>query len=299
MAAFILSCESTVDLPFSYVDGRNIPVLFYTYTVDGKDYIDDMLRDPEALPRFYRMIDDGKLPSTSQINEYQYFQFFEELLQKGDVLHIAFGTGMTQSYINAELAAASLREKYPDRKMIVIDSLCSSSGYGLLVDYAADMRDAGKSIEETEQWVRAHCKNVHHQFYSTRLDFFRRSGRMSGPVATIATILNICPIMHLDDEGKIKAYDKVRGKKNSVKTTINTMEQHAENGADYDGKCFICHSNCIEDARITKEAVLERFKKLKAEDIRICDIGTIIASHSGPGTVAVFFLGDERKADKQ
>jgi len=299
MEPYILSCESTVDMPYSYINGRNIPVLFYSYNINGEEFTDDMLRDPQALPNFYKALEEGAMPTTSQLNEFTYESFFEEQIQKGDVLHIAFGTGMTLSYYNAERAAETIRKKYPDRKLVVIDSYCSSSGYGLLVDYAADMRDAGKSIEETEQWVRAHCKNVHHQFYSTRLDFFRRSGRMSGPVATIATILNICPIMHLDDEGKIKAYDKVRGKKNSVKTTINTMEQHAENGADYDGKCFICHSNCIEDARITKEAVLERFKKLKAEDIRICDIGTIIASHSGPGTVAVFFLGDERKADKQ
>ena len=114
----------------------------------------------------------------------------------------------------------------------------------------------------------------------------------------IATILSICPIMRLDDEGKIIAYDKVRGKKNAVKTTVNTMEKHALNGAQYDGKCFICHSDCLEDAVNTKQAVLERFKNLKDEDVRICDIGTIIASHCGPGTVAVFFLGDERLPEK-
>ena len=293
---FILSCESTVDLPYSYVAGRGIPVLFYSYMVGDKVYVDDMGRDPEALLNFYKLLDGGAMPTTSQINEFQYEEFFEEQLQKGDLLHINFGSGMTASVNNANAAAQVMREKYPDRKLIVIDSLCSSSGYGLLVDYAADMRDEGKTIEETADWVRAHCNRVHHQFYSTRLDMYRRSGRMSGAAATIATILNICPIMRLDDGGRIIAYDKVRGKKAAVKRTIETMAQHAEGGTGYSGKCFVCHSNCLEDAEITAAAVKERFPHIEG-DVRICDIGTIIASHCGPGTVAVFFLGDERLPD--
>ena len=167
---FILSCESTVDLPFSYVNGRGIPVIFYSYTVDGKSYVDDMGRDPEALPKFYEMLEKGKLPSTSQINEFSYADFFEEQLKKGDLLHIAFGTGMTQSALNAERAAENLRKKYPERKIVVIDSLCSSSGYGMLVDYAADMRDRGCSLEETEKWVTENRNKIHHQFFSNELD---------------------------------------------------------------------------------------------------------------------------------
>lgn len=295
---FILSCESTVDLPYSYVEGRDIPVLFYSYMVDGEVYADDMGRDPEALPRFYRMLAAGAMPTTSQINEFQYLEFFEALLQKGDVLHINFGSGMTSSVNNAFAAAGQLREKYPQRRLVVIDSLCSSSGYGLLVDYAADMRDSGKSLDETAEWVRAHCKRVHHQFYSTELDFYRRSGRMSGAAATVATILNICPIMRLDDGGRIIAYDKVRGKKNAIARTVDAMAAHAEGGVNYSGKCFICHSNCLPEALETKAAVEARFPQMDGE-ARICDIGTIIASHCGPGTVAVFFLGDERTPDKK
>ena len=245
---FILSCESTIDLPYSYVQERELPVLFYSYSVDGEAHVDDMGRDPQSLPRFYQYIADGKLPSTSQLNEAQYEDFFAPLLEKGDVLHIAFGSGMTASVQNAKLAAEVLREKYPERKLVVIDSLCSSSGYGLLVDAAADMRDAGKSLDETAEWVTANCNKVHHQFYSTELKFYRRSGRMSGATATIATILDICPIMRLDDKGKIIAYGKVRGKKNAVKETICTMEQHAKGGVNYSGKCFICHSNCPAEA---------------------------------------------------
>ena len=290
---FILSCESTVDLPFSYVSGRNIPVIFYTYTVDGKEYIDDMLRDPEALPNFYQLLDDGKLPSTSQLNEFAYEEFFEEQLKQGDLLHIAFGSGMTKSVTNAESAASKMREKYPNRKLIMVDSLCSSSGYGMLVDYAADMRDRGCSIEETEKWLIDNRNKIHHQFFSTELKHYRRSGRMSGATAMIATILGICPIMRLDDKGRIIAYGKVRGKTNAIKTTLDAMESHAQGGKNYSEKCWICHSRCLEDAENLKKELKQRFPNIKG-DIRICDVGTIIASHCGPGTVAVFFLGDER-----
>ena len=291
--SFILSCESTVDLPYSYIHGRGIPVLFYTYLIDGQEYTDDMGRDPEALPQFYRFLQDGKLPTTSQLNLQTYLDYFETLLPQGDVLHIAFGSGMTNSVANAMQAAELLQEKYPERKLVVLDSLCSSSGYGLLVDVAADKRDDGESLDAVAQWVRDNCNTVHHQFYSVDLQYFRRSGRMSGAAATVAAILNICPIMRLNSAGKIIAYDKVRGRKNAIRRTVDTMEAHAQGGRDYSGKCFICHSNSLEDAEQTKLAVQERFPKITG-DIRICDIGTIIASHCGPGTVAVFFFGDER-----
>lgn len=290
---FILSCESTVDLPYSYVSGRNMPVLFYSYLIDGQEYPDDMGRDPEALPRFYRFLEEGKMPSTSQTNVFKYTEFFTELLKKGDVLHIAFGSGMTPSVKNALAAADELRKDFPNRKIIVVDSLCSSSGYGLLVDEAADMRDRGCTMEEIEQWLLDNRQKVHHQFFSTDLKYFRRSGRVSGATATIGSILNICPIMRLDDTGHIIAYDKVRGKKRAIQRTIQEMEKHAENGLQYSGKCWICHSNCLADAQETKEVIRQKFPNI-SEDIRICDIGTIIASHCGPGTVAVFFFGDER-----
>ena len=270
---FTLSCCSTVDLPYSYMESRDIPVLFYTYVVDGQTYDDDMGRDPAALPRFYGFLKAGKLPQTSQINVAGYMDFC--------------------SVNNAYLAAAELKDKYPGQKLIVIDSLCSSSGYGLLVDYAADMRDAGEDIDTVAQWVLDNRNKVHHQFFSSDMPQFRRTGRVSGAAATVATVLNICPIMRLDNKGAIKAYSKVRGKKKAVETTVDTMEQHAQGGRDYDGKCFICHSQCPEDARLVMDAVEDRFPKLKGK-VRLCDIGTIIGSHAGQGTVAVFFMGDER-----
>lgn len=291
--SFILSCESTVDMPYSYMESRDIPVLFYYYNVDGTDYVDDMLRDPNALPNFYKMLDDGKLPTTTQVNEFRYAEYFREQLKKGDLLHICLGTGMTKSYQNALIAAEEVKEEFPDRNIMVLDSLCSSSGYGMLVDTCADMRDNGASMEEIKSWVEDNRQKIHHQFFSTELKHFRRSGRMSGPTAMIATVLNICPIMHLNDKGQIIAYSKTRGKKSAIATTVDTMEAHAQGGRDYSGKCYICHSRCIADAEALKASLKERFPAVS--DIPIFDIGTSIASHCGPGTVAVFFFGDERQ----
>ena len=290
---FILSCCSTVDLPYSYLENRDISVLFYTYVVDGVEYVDDMGRDAEALPRFYQFLEQGKLPSTSQINVAGYTEFFEKLLEKGDVMHIAFTSGQSGSVKNAYLAAEELRAKYPDRKIEVLDSLCSSTGYGMLVDMVADLRDAGKSLEECKTWVLDNRNKLHHQFFSSNMTQFRRTGRVSGATAAIATVLNICPIMRLDAAGAIKAYDKVRGKRKAVEVTVDTMEKCAQGGREYDQKCYICHSQCLADAELLRGAVEERFPRLKGK-IQICDIGTIIASHSGPGTAAVFFMGDER-----
>lgn len=289
---FILSCESTVDFPYETMHQRGIEVLFYTYMVDGQTYVDDMGRDPTALERFYGFLAEGKLPVTSQINEFQYERYLDALAQRGDVLHIAFGSGMTPSVYNAQKAAKTLRARYPERKIIVIDSLCSSSGYGLLVELAADMRDHGATIDEVADWVTANRQRIHHQFFSTDLKFYRRSGRMSGPTAMIGAVLGICPIMHLDAGGHIIAYDKVRGKRSAIERTVDTMAANAEGGEGYMGRCIIAHSACPAEAETLRAAIRTRFPLIDG-DIRILDIGTIIAAHCGPGTVAAFFLGGE------
>lgn len=295
MSKFILSCESTVDLPYKRVADRNMPILFYTYSVDGVEYVDDMGKDPQSIPNFYKMLDEGKMPSTSQINLYRYLEFFEELLNnnEGDICHIAFGSGLTPSANNAKEAAQMLKEKYPDRRVEVIDTLCASSGYGLIVDLIVALKDEGKSIDEIVAWAEENKGKVHHQFFSTDMKFFKRSGRVSGPVATVASILGICPIMHLDDTGHIIAYSKVRGKKAAIETTVKEMLAHA--GSNYTGKCYISNSNCPDMAKETADAIKEAFPNI--ECIEIFEIGTIIASHCGPGTVAVFFMGDQRKPD--
>ena len=290
---FILSCCSTVDLPYSYMEERNIPVLSYTYMVDGQEYVDDMGRDPEARPQFYRMLAQGKLPKTSQINVARYTEFFEKLLQDGDVLHLAFTSGQSASVNNAFAAAEDLRERYPNRRLVVIDSLCSSAGYGLLVDTVADLRDGGATLEDAAAWTMANRNKVHHQFFSSNMTQFHRTGRVSGAAAAVATVLNICPLMRLDAAGAIKAYDKVRGKSRAVAATAEAVAAHAQGGGDYDQRMWICHSECPEDAQRMLEALEARFPKERGK-IRICHIGPVIGSHSGPGTVAVFFLGDDR-----
>ena len=290
---FQLSCESTVDLPYEYVVERNMSVIFYSYVIDGVEYEDNMERSVEARKKFYSLIEGGSLPSTSQINEYKYEEYFENLLKQGDVLHITLGTGMTPSYKNACKAAEVLKDKYPDRRLVIVDSLCSSGGYGLLVDYCADLRDEGKSIEEIKDWVESNCNKVHHQFFSTNLKYFRRSGRVSGPSAIVGSILKICPLMRLNQEGKIVAYDKVRLTKNAIKETVLTIVNNIQNGKEYDGKMFIYHSESIELAKELEKEIIEQIPNMNGR-IKMLNIGNIIASHCGSGTVAVSFIGNER-----
>ncbi len=290
---FQLSCESTVDMPYSYIAGRDISVLFYTYSVDGVEYEDNMGRDPKAIEEFFAQLQAGKMPVTSQINAFRYEEYFEALLQKGDVLHINFGTGMTPSYRNAVEAAEGLRKKYPDRKLVIIDSLCSCTGYGILVDSAADLRDEGKSMEEIEEWILANRNKVHHQFFCTDLTQFKRSGRVSGPVALVGSILGLCPIMHLNAEGRIIAYSKVRGKKNAIRTTVDEIAAHVQDGPNYKGKFYVCHSNCPEMCQEVVDAIREKLG-FSAEQVKTGNIGAVISAHCGPSTVAIFFYGDER-----
>lgn len=290
---YILSCESTIDLPYSYTKENNLSIIYYTYAIDGEEFIDDMGKNPDSLTNFYEAL-KTKVPSTSQINIYRYLDYFEELLEKGDVVHVAFGSGMTPSIHNARQAAQQLKEKFPDRKIIVLDSYCSSSGYGLLVDACVDLRDNGASMEDIRDFVNANGKKVQHQFFSTDLKYLKRGGRVSGPAATIGSVLGICPTMRLDNSGHIFAYGKVRGKKSALKEMINAMINKASNGVNYNGKVFISHSSSLADALELKRMIVETFPNINGE-VRISDIGTIIASHTGPGTLALFFFGEERE----
>ena len=293
MADFVLSCCSTADLTKEHFQQRDISYICFHYQLDGVDYPDDL---GESMPfdKFYAAMANGADTRTSQVNISEFVDYFTPFLEQGkDILHVCLSSGLSGVSNSAENAARIVRERYPERKIYIVDSLGASSGYGLLVDSAADLRDQGKSLEEVEQWVLAHRNRVHHQFFSSDMTQFRRTGRVSGAAATVATVLNICPIMRLDDTGSIKAYSKVRGKKKAVEVTVETMAQCAEGGADYDGKCFVCHSQCPQDAQLLIDAIEQRFPRLKG-CIRLCDIGTIIGSHAGPGTVAVFFYGNER-----
>ena len=292
--SFILSCESAVDLPFSYIDRRKISVIFYTYTINGELYTDNMQQDPNDLKDFYEKLDGGVIVKTSQINEFKYYDYFDELLQKDNVLHICLGSGMSPSYFNALMARELLEKKYPDRKLVILDSLCSSCGYGLLVDICADMKDKGKTMREIISWVMNNRNKVHHQFFSTNIKFFRRSGRISGPTAFISTALGICPIMRLNALGRIISYSKCRGVRRTVKATLDIICRNCQNGLDYNNKMIIYHSDSYKTALDLKRMIEEKFINLRGKII-ISEIGNIIGSHCGPGTVAVSFLGSERE----
>ena len=291
---YTLSCESTVDLNLSHLVKRDVPAIAYTYVVDGVEYSDDM-RAGNGLAIFYNQLALGKQPTTSLINVERYLEFFRSLLEKGDLLHIAFGSGLSQSAINALAAAEHLKKEFPNRKIYVVDSLCACVGYGLFVDDIADLRDSGASIEEAYKWAMENRLRVNHQFFSTTLTYFRRSGRISGPAAVIGNLLKLCPIMRLNGDGKIIAYAKVMSETKAIAKTLEEIASKIENGSEYTGKLWIGHSDYISSAT---KIIAELKKSYPKSDIRLFDIGPVIASHCGPGTLATFFVGANR-CDKQ
>ena len=187
-----------------------------------------------------------------------------------------------------------LRTRYPERRILALDSLAASSGYGLLMDALADMRDAGASIDEVYAWAQANRLRVHHWFFSTDLTHYKRGGRISATSAMLGTMFNICPLLNMSFEGKLIPREKVRTKKGVINRIVKRMEEHAQGGLNYSGKCFISYSACLEDAQAVAALVEERFPHLNGK-VMINSIGTVIGSHTGPGTVALFFFGDERK----
>lgn len=293
MSAFQLTCCSTSDLSHEYFEKRNIGVIYFHFELGGCDYPDDMGKSVPPKELFKRMI-DGEETKTSQVTMGEYIEFFEPMLKEGkDVLHIAFSSGLSGSFNSARLAMEELAPKYPDRKLYVIDSLAASSGHGLVVDKAADLRDEGKSIDEVRDWIEANKNKAHHWFFSTDLTFYIRGGRVSKTAGAIGTVLGICPLLNVNDEGKLIPREKIRGKKKVTKRIVEMMEAHAQDGLDYSGKVFISHSDCYDDARAVADLIEEKFTKMDGK-VQIYDIGATIGSHTGPGTVALFFWGDER-----
>jgi len=294
MSDYILSCSSTADMPKEFFENRNIPYIPFHFVLDGKEYKDDL---GQTIPfeEFYSRIKKGSLPTTSQVNVGQFTEFFERYLKEGkDIIHISFSSGLSGSYNSAVIAKDELLEKYPNRKIEVVDSLSASSGYGFLVDKAADMRDQGKTVDEVKKWVEDSKLNVHHWFFSTDLAHYKRGGRISGASAFIGGMLKITPILNMNNKGELIPRKKIRGKKKAIKEMLSQMEDHAEDGLNYSGKCFISHSDSYEDARTLADLVEEKFSSMNG-GVQINSVGTVIGSHTGPGTVALFFMGDERE----
>ncbi|MBQ9308153.1 MAG: DegV family protein [Clostridia bacterium] len=291
--SFVLSCSSTCDLSNEHVRARQIEYISFHYQMDGKSYLDDMGASV-SMEDFYAAMDKGADTRTSQINQEEYEKYFENFLKEGkDVLHVSLSSGISGTVNAARLARENLVDRYPDRKIYVVDSLAASSGYGLLMDELADRRDEGMDIDQVYAWAEENKLNVHHWFFSTDLKFYIKGGRVSKTAGVVGTLLNICPLLNVDYLGRLIPRDKIRTKKKVIREIVERMEAHVADGHDYTGKVYISQSDCYEDARAVADLVEERFPKMKGK-VEIFWIGTTIGSHTGPGTVALFFMGDKR-----
>ena len=294
MSDYVISCCSTADLEKEHFERRDIHYICFHFELDGEHYRDDL---GQSIPfdEFYRRMREGAETRTSQINAEEFREHFESFLKQGkDVLHVTLSSGISGVYNSAKLAAEELMERYPERKICVIDSLGASSGYGLLMDRAADLRDAGSTLAETAAWIEENKLRLHHWFFSTDLTFYIRGGRISKTAGTVGMVLGICPLLNMDREGRLIPRQKIRTKKKVIREIVNKMQEHAQDGEDYSGKCYISQSACQEDARKVADLVEEAFPKLSGKVV-INNVGTTIGNHTGPGTVALFFWGDDRK----
>lgn len=295
MANYVLSCCSTADLTKEHFENRDIHYICFHYKLNGIDYDDD-LGQSISFEEFYKAMDDGADTATSQVNVSEYVEYFSKFLEEGkDILHISLSTGISGTYNSAVNAALIAKERYPDRKIYIVDSLGASSGYGLIMDKLADLRDSGMSIDEVHDWVEEHKLELHHWFFSTDLKFYIKGGRISKTAGAIGTILGICPLLNMDNEGRLIPRAKIRSKRKVIQEIVNRMEETAEGGLNYSGKCYISQSACTDAAQEVAKLVEERFTKLDGK-VEINYVGTTIGSHTGPGTVALFFWGKKRDA---
>lgn len=293
MADFVLSCESTADRSAAFFAERDIRYICFHYELNGKPYLDDLYQSttPQA---FFQGIKDGDMPKTSQVGVGEYTEFWEPMLAAGqDVLHVSLSSGISGTYNSACLAAENILTRYPERRVVVIDSLAASAGYGLLMEYLADLRDTGAGLDDVAAWAEEHKLNVHHWFFSTDLTSYKRGGRISATSALIGTALKICPLMNVDYQGRLIPREKIRTKKRAIEEMVKTCMEHIDGGTGYLGKVCLSQSACRDDAQAVANALVEQMPQL-AGKISINDIGAVIGSHTGPGTVALFFMGDKR-----
>lgn len=295
MGSFILSCCSTADLTKEHFEKRDINYICFHYELDGKQYEDD-LGQSLSFDELYSKMRAGAETKTSQINVAEYKEYFEKFLKEGkDILHISLSSGVSGAYNSANIAKNILEETFPERKIYIVDSLAGSSGSGLLMDKIADLHDEGKTMDEIYEWVNENKLKMQHWLFSTDLTYFIKGGRISKTAGFVGSVLNICPILNVNVEGKIVPRHKVRTKKKVIEALVKQMEENTEEGLDYSGKCYISHSGCYEDAKAVADLVESRFLKLDGK-VEINNIGTAIGCHAGPGTVGLFFWGRERMA---
>lgn len=287
MKDYVITVNSTVDLPNQWLEERNVPVVRLKYTIDGETYIDGKGLNPKE---FFAKIRAGHMAETSQVNPEDAKEVFIPILEEGkDILHIAFSSGLSGTCNSMRIAAEELREEYPDRKIIVIDSLCACLGEGLLLYKALGKKKEGLTIEELTNWIEDNKLHVCHNVAVDDLFHLQRGGRVSKATAIIGSAIKIKPIIHMDDNGTLQVIGKKRGRKSALHAIVEkTMEQ----AKDWDNDMvMITHGDCLEDANYIAELVRE---KMGVENILINDIGTVIGSHTGPGVIALFAMGNKR-----
>lgn len=286
---FTILTETTCDLPQSYTDEHNVVVIPMIYTLDGVEYggLDNATMSPHD---FYTTVKQGKMPKTVQVTPDVAAKFFEEEVKKGnEVLYLCFSSGLSGTYQSALIAKEEIEGKYPDAKIFVIDTLAASLGQGLFVDWAVKKRDAGLSAEECYNELLSEVQNLCHYFTVDDLNHLYRGGRVSKTAAVFGTMLGIKPVLYVDEEGHLIPIAKVRGRRQALTALVDKMATKIEG---YDNPyCFISHGDCIEDAKFVADLVKKRFG-IKTEVINF--IGPIIGTHSGQGTVALFFRGSDR-----
>ena len=290
---YAITCCSTADLPAQFYEKTGISYAKFHFSMNGVEYDDDLglSISPEE---FYQQIRQGALQVTSKVNVQQYEDLFEPILRSGkDLIHLTLSSGISGSIGSARIAARELSERYPNRRIQIIDSLAAASGYGLLVEEAYCRQQEGMSFDQLVSWIEENKLKLHHWFFSTDLTHFRRGGRISASSAFFGNMLNICPLMNVNSQGKLVPREKIRGKKRVMGQMLRQMELHAQEGLAYKGRCFICHSDCASDARELAAMVEQAFPSLDGP-VEIFPIGTVIGSHTGPGTVALVFWGDDR-----
>lgn len=293
MSNFILSCCSTADLAKEHFERRDISYICMHFALDGTEYMDDL---GQSIPfdQFYQAMVDGAETKTSQINIAEFLDYFTKFLEQGkDILHVSLSSGISGTYPSAESAAMIARERFPKRKIYVVDSLGASSGYGLIMDKLADLRDGGMDLDALYAWTNEHKLHLNHWFFSSDLTFYVKGGRISKTAGMFGSVLNICPLLNMDHLGRLTPRAKVRTKKRVIQEIVERMAENAEDGLNYNGKCYISQSACYEDAKKVADLVEKRFPKLNG-NVLINHVGTTIGSHTGPGTVALFFWGKER-----
>jgi DegV family protein with EDD domain len=243
-----------------------------------------------ATKEFYKLLREGAISSTSQVNAYEFVEGLTPLLEKGlDILYIGFSSALSGTYNSFEIAKGELLEKFPERKIIGIDSLSASLGQGLLIYTASQLQKEGKSIDEVQKFIEGNKLHLVHLFTVDDLNFLKRGGRLSATSAFIGTLLQLKPLLHVSNEGKLVPYGKTIGRRHSLKKLVDDMEgniTHPENQT-----IFISHGDAIEEAEYTGKLIKERYK---VKDVLYNDVGPVIGSHSGPGTIAIFFFGQKR-----